>query len=291
MECGRKPLPRPAAGRATAPRARRRVRQRIEATEQAARPDPEGLRHADDGDDARVPLALLDTVEERPVEVAPEGQALLRDPRALARPAERLPQPSEDVARIHARQMLHARGLAGCRRSPTISRTGRPEPRARRSALGRAGIAGEAQMGFAERVMDVVEGWKPGWQDSEKDYERSLEDCLARNFADDVTVEPQWAHQGLRFDLFVARTGGILGIGGGKIWIELKRNLSSTGEYQRLVGQTEQLVASRGDCILLVICGENDAKLMERLERWAADRNRRDDGARIEVIEKRTTER
>ncbi len=75
----------------------------------------------------------------------------------------------------------------------------------------------------------LIKKWRPRGCESERDYENSLYQFLWRELPDhDITR--QSAKGRFRADIVLD----------GKIIIEIKNNLDSTANYQRLVGQIEE---------------------------------------------------
>src|SRR5437773_1954658 len=75
-------------------------------------------------------------------------------------------------------------------------------------------------------IKTLFNEWNPKGCKTEKQFERSFYDHLTRNLAN-VIITPQYAHGRFKADMLV----------GNKILIEIKTNLVTASEYQRLVGQ------------------------------------------------------
>ncbi len=103
-------------------------------------------------------------------------------------------------------------------------------------------------------VAALVGEWDPGEADSEKGAERSLCDFLRARLPG-LRITPQYGHDRFAADIFVAD----------KVAIELKRNLNSTAEYQRLVGQIENYAEWRVR-LVVVLVGTTDPDLADRIE-------------------------
>src|SRR5262245_29580203 len=95
-------------------------------------------------------------------------------------------------------------------------------------------------------VCALVERWKPINCAVEKDYEDSLYEFLHQQLPS-VQVARQWAFGRTRIDMRV----------GDKVMIELKTNLDTTGEYQRLLGQILEL-KKREEPIVVILTGSTD---------------------------------
>ena len=105
------------------------------------------------------------------------------------------------------------------------------------------------------KVIKIISEWQPDGCNTEKDFERSLVDEL-RLQVPDVSIQPQYGTARQRVDIVVGK----------KVAIELKKNLNSTGEYQRAIGQIEHLVED-WDNIIIVICGLVDTDLLQALKK------------------------
>jgi hypothetical protein len=116
----------------------------------------------------------------------------------------------------------------------------------------------------------VLESWKPADPDgrrsqpkTEKTWERSLVEHL-RLMLTDVNIIPQGGTGMKMPDIVIERKGYLGGIK--RDIVELKLGLSSTGIYQRLVGQIHEYLKEDGTT-LVVICGDDvDPKLIKSLE-------------------------
>ncbi len=100
---------------------------------------------------------------------------------------------------------------------------------------------------------------------SEKGWENSLLEHLRNEFPD-FNFIPQAGAGMVRGDIVLERKA-MLGLGGFlRDIIELKQGLSSTGQYQRLIGRIETYRMEKG-WTFVVICGEPvDAKVMRALK-------------------------
>jgi hypothetical protein len=117
----------------------------------------------------------------------------------------------------------------------------------------------------------IVEAWQPedledrrrSTPKTEKGWERSLVEHL-RLTLPELNIIPQGGSGMKHGDIVVERKGMLGGIV--RDIIELKLGLSSTGNYQRLVGQVDDYLKESGTT-LVVICGDDvDPKLIKSLE-------------------------
>jgi hypothetical protein len=122
---------------------------------------------------------------------------------------------------------------------------------------------GVAWSGLRENVSSSIrKGWRPGELGSEIKYRDSLAAFL-REAAPGARVEVEYRHKGTTTDIYLKWSEIV---SSGELFIEMKYNLRNKSEYDRLVGQIEQL-DPKSNQLLLVLCGEqlND-NLLARLE-------------------------
>jgi hypothetical protein len=119
-----------------------------------------------------------------------------------------------------------------------------------------------AWSGLRENVSKIIrDGWHPGKLDSEANYRDSLATFL-RESAPDAHVEVEYRHQGTTTDIYL-KWRGIFSTD--ELFIELKYNLRHKAEYDRLVGQIEQIGPKKHSTVL-VLCGEElNANVLTRL--------------------------
>lgn len=103
------------------------------------------------------------------------------------------------------------------------------------------------------QVEDLIKKWKPRSYETEKGYEESLKNYLEKKL-EGIEIIKQYGKGRARVDLAA----------GNKIFIELKKDLKTTGQLQRLIGQLE-IYAKNLDNIIIVICGEVDKSLFKQL--------------------------
>lgn len=102
-------------------------------------------------------------------------------------------------------------------------------------------------------VKKAIEKWSPRKCKSEKDFENSLYTHLHKSF-DDVQITKQYSVGRTRADLNV----------GDKVIIEMKKDLKTTAQYDRLIGQIEEYRKWKGRTVILLL-GETDPNLKKRL--------------------------
>jgi hypothetical protein len=98
---------------------------------------------------------------------------------------------------------------------------------------------------------------------TEKGWERSLVEHL-RLMLPDLNVIPQGG-SGMKHGDIVVERKGLLG-GFVRDIVELKLGLSTTGQYQRLIGQVDDYRKESGSTIVVICGGDVDPKLMKSLE-------------------------
>jgi hypothetical protein len=105
-------------------------------------------------------------------------------------------------------------------------------------------------------VKKLIEKWQPGNLGSERASEDSLYDYLHQQF-DYLQVTRQYARGRATVDLVI----------GDQVMIELKHNLTSTSELQRLKGQLMEYKSWKM-AIIIVLTGETDKNLLKDLTRF-----------------------
>lgn len=111
------------------------------------------------------------------------------------------------------------------------------------------------------KVVKIISEWQPRGCNTEKDFERSLAEELRLQMPD-VSIQQQYGAARQRVDIVIGK----------KVAIELKKNLKTTGEYQRTIGQIEHLVEDWENTVL-VVCGSVDPDLLQALKTHAAKRS------------------
>lgn len=106
-----------------------------------------------------------------------------------------------------------------------------------------------------DMVASLIDRWEPVGCRTEKDYENSLYDHLHDSLIE-VQVTQQYALGRLRADVAV----------GDRVFVEIKNDLNSTGEYHRLIGQLTDY-ADTDRTVLLVLCGKTDKNLLKEVRR------------------------
>jgi len=104
----------------------------------------------------------------------------------------------------------------------------------------------------ARDVIKLIDDWRPRKCETEKDYERSLHKHLEKNL-EKSDVIMQYAAGRVKGDIVVD----------GKILIEIKDSLKSTGQLQRLLGQLEIYATQWKGTVIVVICGDSQRDLVK----------------------------
>lgn len=114
------------------------------------------------------------------------------------------------------------------------------------------------------RTQNVLKHAKQ-WQTKPLPTELKYRDALVAHLREqlkDAKVEPEYRHNGTTTDIYVGEKGFF---GTSEVFVELKRNLTSKSQCDRLVGQIEGLEPSK-NFIILVLCGETNPALLTRLK-------------------------
>ena len=115
-------------------------------------------------------------------------------------------------------------------------------------------------MSAFENVLKAVNKWQCGPLPKESEYRDSLISYL-REQLKDTRVESEYRHLGTTTDIYVKQAGFF---GSSEVFVELKRNLTSKTEFDRLVGQIEGLEPTK-NFIIVVLCGQTKPMLLARL--------------------------
>jgi len=123
-----------------------------------------------------------------------------------------------------------------------------------------------------DMVWSAIKRWRPRGCETERQYEKSLYDFLHREFPD-IQVTKQFASGRIRADIVV----------GGKIIIEMKNNLDTTGKYQRLMGQLMAYEEWDGQ-VFVILTGKTDPNLRKQLNDHAKHTGDDDFDGREKII-------
>ena len=124
---------------------------------------------------------------------------------------------------------------------------------------------------FAE-VRGAIKSWKPRGCKTEKDYERSLEAKLRKELKK-RNIQTQYGSVRQKVDIVVDS----------KVAIEIKKDLNSTGDLQRTIGQLDQYLHA-WEGVFLVLCGETAPDLLKSLQQYARKTAGFLTSERVEVI-------
>lgn len=107
-----------------------------------------------------------------------------------------------------------------------------------------------------DKVVNLIKEWKPERYRTEKDYEESLYAHLHEHLKE-VQVIKQYARGRIRADIVV----------GDKVLIELKNNLKSTSQFQRMIGQLNEYTKWDGQ-IILILCGDTEPAMRKEITQF-----------------------
>ena len=116
-------------------------------------------------------------------------------------------------------------------------------------------------MSAFESVVKVVKEWQPAALPSELKYRDSLT-ALLREWLKDAKIEKEYRHAGTTTDIYVKESGFF---GSTEVFIELKRDFLQKAQFNRLVGQIEDLQPEKHN-ILVILCGETNPALVARFK-------------------------
>lgn len=105
-------------------------------------------------------------------------------------------------------------------------------------------------------VTDLIQSWQPEGCKSEKDFEKSLFSHLQKELSD-IRITKQYARGRIKADIVIAE----------ELIIELKTNLKTTGQLQRLMGQLLIYKTAWPGKTIVILTGQTDADLRKELDR------------------------
>jgi len=116
--------------------------------------------------------------------------------------------------------------------------------------------------GLLPCLVNLLRSWNPGTLSRETAYRDSLVEFLRNAFPKDCRVEREYRHGGTTADVFISWKGLLLN---GELFVEMKRNLKKKSDFDRLIGQLEELKPGK-QRILLVLVGQTDEGLLGRIK-------------------------
>jgi hypothetical protein len=108
-------------------------------------------------------------------------------------------------------------------------------------------------------VKDVVReigDFAPGYSSKESGYEEQLYDCLHVCFPGEK-IYRQYSRGNTTADLYLDFKGD-----SAKVVVEVKKDLQTRPEFQRLIGQLYSYLTEWRCEVLVILCGENDPLLV-----------------------------
>jgi hypothetical protein len=115
--------------------------------------------------------------------------------------------------------------------------------------------------GLLANLCRAIDDWNPEQFATERDYRDSLLAHL-RSCAPGARIESEYRDSGTTADICV-EWDRLLGTE--RVLIEMKRNLNTKAEYNRLVGQITDMKPGKNNIIVL-LCGETSAEWLDRLK-------------------------
>jgi hypothetical protein len=116
-------------------------------------------------------------------------------------------------------------------------------------------------MSALDSVVKLVKEWQPKPLPTELKYRDSLVAHLREKLPKEK-IEPEYRHLGTTTDIYVKQDGFF---GSSEVFVELKRNLLSKAQLDRLVGQIESLEPKK-NAVIVILCGETNPSLLTRLK-------------------------
>lgn len=114
--------------------------------------------------------------------------------------------------------------------------------------------------GLVPYLAGQIQKWQPEPYPRELGYRDALKAYLKAKLPK-AHIESEYRDHGTTADLLVRWQGALAQ---SDVYIELKRNLKSKSEHDRLVGQIEALKPKKNR-IIVVLCGESSVRFVENL--------------------------
>ena len=111
----------------------------------------------------------------------------------------------------------------------------------------------------ADDVVEAIKSWKPGPCFAEARFRESLFCFLENRFRRKNLGKEVQVRRG-RADIMIT-LHGVLGDVGAPVAIELKYNLTSTNEHNRLLGQISEYIRAKVE-LIVVLCGKTKAEFV-----------------------------
>ena len=108
-------------------------------------------------------------------------------------------------------------------------------------------------------VVSLINKWNPKKLGTEKEYENSLYKYLHARLDEQVTQQPSLGR--IRADIVVEDQKK-----GDKVLIELKHNLHTTSQLQRLKGQLQDYTEKWNGTLILLLCGNTEPNIRKDFE-------------------------
>lgn len=109
------------------------------------------------------------------------------------------------------------------------------------------------QWDSVNHVEKLIKEWKPRGCETEKDYENSLYSYFEK-VLEGKEITKQHGVGRSKVDIAVGK----------KVFVELKKDLKTTGQLQRLIGQIE-IYEKPLENVIVILCGEVDKNLLKQL--------------------------
>ncbi len=107
-----------------------------------------------------------------------------------------------------------------------------------------------------KKVVSLIKKWKPKGLNTEKEYENSLYKYLHENLQEQITKQYS-----------LGRTSADIVVGD-KVLIEIKHNLHSTSQFQRLRGQLQDYMDKWKGTLVLLLCGDTEPNIKKDIESY-----------------------
>lgn len=115
--------------------------------------------------------------------------------------------------------------------------------------------------GIVSAIGRLLARWEPGEFENEKKYQESLFNFLSEALPS-CLIRREYPEGGAIIDLYLRRSGFF---GRDEVFFEVKKELSSKAEFNRLVGQLMDMEPKRRK-IIVVLCGKTDPSYVHRLK-------------------------
>lgn len=116
-------------------------------------------------------------------------------------------------------------------------------------------------------VRSIASEWTPDPMGSEQEYQEDIEPFLRAVLPEEAVLAREYMHLGSKLDFYVRLQGWIRRH---EIAIEMKANLRSKSEFDRLKGQLQGYEPGKNQ-VILILCGDTEPSYIQQLRELYRD--------------------